>query len=131
MQENHKQLIWTFKEVLSVNADLWYKIITAVDAKYITALRNCNTNYIKKIINVILKHILYTYEEIRPKMLTQCEDVIKQMTLDVDAPTGTVFSDAEELVDISTTDLHPYTDQKYINLGYNIINKTILHKISL
>ena len=46
------------------------------------------------------------------------------MTFDVDAPISTVFNEVEELGDIYTTDLNPYTYYQYINLAYNIINKT-------
>ena len=50
--------------------------------------------------------------------------MVKQITFDVGKKIGTIFSDVEELGDIATTDLNPYTNQQYINLDYNIINKT-------
>ena len=49
-------------------------------------------------------------------MLTQCDDVVKHMTFNVDTPIDTVFNDAGELGDIYTTSLNTYTNQQYINL---------------
>ena len=46
-------------------------------------------------------------------MITQHEDVVKQMTFDVDTPIDTVFNDAGELGDIYTTSLNTYTNQQY------------------
>ena len=89
MQGNHKELICTFKEVLSVEAALEHQIITAVDAKYITVSRDRNTYFIKNKINVILKNLFNNYGKITPHMLTQWEDVVKQMDFDVEAQIDT------------------------------------------
>ena len=91
-QTNQKVSIRTFKEVFYVGASLRHKIIIAVNVKYITALCNCNTKSTKKTINVILKNIFDTYGKITPQILTQREDVVKQMTFDVEAPIDTVFN---------------------------------------
>ena len=123
MQANHKELILTFKYFLSIESALRQKTISAVSVKYITTLRYCNTKFINKTIGIILKHIFDNYGKITPQMLIQCEDVVKQTDFDVDVPIDAVFNDVEELGDISTTDLNPYTKQQYINLAYNIINK--------
>ena len=58
--------------------------------KYITALRNKNTNCIKKTIDIILKHLFDNYVKITPQMITQREDVVKHMDFDVDTPIHTV-----------------------------------------
>ena len=57
-------------------------------------------------------------------MLTQRKGVVKYMIFDVGAPINTFINKIEELGDIATTDLNPYTNQKNINLEYKIINKT-------
>ena len=53
------------------------------------------------------------------------------MTFDVGTPTGIVLNGVEELGDITTTYINTYTNQQYINLAYNIINKTGQYKICL
>ena len=53
------------------------------------------------------------------------------MNFDVNTPIDTVFNDVEELRYISTTTIIPYTNQKYIKLDYNIINKSGQYKISI
>ena len=131
MKTKHKELIWTFKEVLSVEAYTRQKIITAVDTKYINALSYHNTTSTKKTIYVILKHLFDTHGKIITQMLTQQDDLVKKMTFDVDTPIDTVFNDVEELGDIATTYINSYTDHHYINLAYNIINKTGKYKIGL
>ena len=94
-------------------------------------MRDCNINSIKNTIDVILKHLFDTYGKITPQIITQREDVVKQINFDVDAPIDTVLNGVEELVDIATADLNPYINQQYINLDYNIINKTGRYKIGL
>ena len=64
-------------------------------------------------------------------MLTQSEDVVKHMTLDADKPIDTIFNNIEEFGDISASDINPYTNNNYINLYYNIIQKQFLCKIGL
>ena len=64
-------------------------------------------------------------------MLTHREDVVKYITFDVNIPIDTVFNNAKKLGGIATTALNPYTDQQYINLAYNILNKTARYKIGL
>ena len=94
-------------------------------------MRDCNINSIKNTIDVILKHLFDTYGKITPQIITQREDVVKQINFDVDAPIDTVLNGVEELGDIATADLNPYINQQYINLDYNIINKTGRYKIGL
>ena len=50
-------------------------------------------------------------------MLEQHEDVTKQITFDVDAPINNVLNEFEEFWDIATSEINPYTEQKYINLA--------------
>ena len=57
-------------------------------------------------------------------MLNKREDVVKQMIFYVGATIDTIFNHVESSVNIATTALNIYTDQHYINLSYNIINKT-------
>ena len=64
-------------------------------------------------------------------MLTQSEDVVKQMNFYVDTPIGTVFNQVEELGDIANIDLNTYNKNKYTNSSYNIINKNWKCKIGL
>ena len=90
-----------------------------------TDLRDHNTNSIKNTINIILKHLFDTYGKITPQMLIHRENVVKQMTFDVDTPGDTVFNDVESLLDINTAAINTYTDQNYINLAYNILNKIV------
>ena len=77
MQIQHKELIHSFREVLSVEAALRQQIITAVDSKYSAALHNRNTKSIKKTIDVIIKYLFYTYGKFAPQMLIHREDVFK------------------------------------------------------
>ena len=58
-------------------------------------------------------------------MLTQREDVVKLTSFVVNAPINTGFTGDGKLRDIITADLNPYTNQHYINLAYNIINKNL------
>ena len=95
MQANHKELILTFKEVLSIEAALQQKIITAVDAKDISALRNRKNKFTKKIINGVINQIFGAYGKITLHMIIQRKDLVKHMTFDVDAPINTIFSDVE------------------------------------
>ena len=113
MQSNYKELIQTIAEVLSVETALRHKITTDVNAKYTTALRGRNPDSIKKTTNVILRNLFGTYWKITPHMITQHEDVVKQMTFDMDAPIDTVFNDAGELGDIYTASLNTYTNPQY------------------
>ena len=131
MQAQNKQLIPSFKTFLSVEPSLRHKIITAVNVKYISDLRDHNNHSIKNTIDVILKHLFYTYGKITPQIIIQHEDVVKQMTFDVNTPINTIFNDVEELVDISATAINPYTDRHCIKLAYNVLNKTGRYKIGL
>ena len=88
-------MIWTFKEVFSVASDLRQKIITAVEKKYITVLHDLSTNSIKNTIDTILNNIFDTYSKITPMILNQREDVVKQMTFDVDRAIDTVLKNVE------------------------------------
>ena len=93
MQTQHKELIWTFKEVISIEASIRRKIITYVDMNNITDLHNFNTNSIKKTINVIQKHLFDAYNKITPHMITEHEYVVEHMNFDVDTPIDTVSTD--------------------------------------
>ena len=94
-------------------------------------MSNLNTNPIKMTIGVILNHIFDSYRKITLNMLTQSEDIVKQMSFDVNTPIYTVFNDVDKLGDIPTAALNPYTNQQYINLAWKIINKTGWYKIGL
>ena len=57
--------------------------------------------------------------------------MVKHKAFDVDTPIDTVLNDVQELEYIATSDLNTYTNQQYINLAYNIINKKGRYKINL
>ena len=105
-------MILSFKEVLSVEADLRQKIITSINTKYISALHNCNTKSINKTNDFILKHIFNTYGETTPQMLIQHDYLVKQMTFDVNTPIDTVSRNVDELGDISTVALNKYSNKQ-------------------
>ena len=55
----------------------------------------------------LVKYLFYTYGKIIPHMLTQHEDVVKQIIFDDNTPINTVLNDVEELVNIATAALNP------------------------
>ena len=83
IKTQHKYLIRSFKEVLYVDDALREKIITSVNTKWVAVFRDYNNKSIKNTINVILKNLFDIYSKITPQMLTQSEDFVKQITLDV------------------------------------------------
>ena len=131
MKTHHKELIRTFKEVLSAESYQRQKIITYFNAKYTTTLPVHNTNSIKKTIGVIFENFFDNYGKFTPHILIQSEDVVKQMNFDSDTRIDSNFNNIEESGDISTASLNLDTNHQYINLGYNSIDRTGRYKIGL
>ena len=125
LEDQHREALRVFNEVLGVEANLRQQIVSAIEAPYLKAIRNRHSNAINMTVNdIFTQHLYLTYGDIDPQQLQDNYDKVATMTYDVSFPPDTVYECIEDLMDMSEAANAPFTERQCVNLGYNIFNRT-------
>lgn len=124
-QDDHTEAMRVFREVLNVEAALRQQIVSAIEDKYLKAIRNRTTNAITmSVSDIIMVHLFGTYGSIDPDKLETEEKKVKEATYDPREPIDELYLMIEDLVDMSEAANCPYTQNQTINMGYIILRRT-------
>ncbi len=124
MHNQHKERIRVFREVQGVNQALHQQIATAIEPRYLEAIRNTATGRIALPVRDILRHLYSVYGRVTPQKLQDRENAVQQMIYDPVNPIDGIFTAVNELVQYAAAANSPYTQAQIINLAYIILNCT-------
>jgi len=110
-----------YREVQGIERTIIQQIVTAIEPKYIRALRDIETNKITKTIPDILKFVFDAYGDIAPKELKQLRDQVENMIFDPSEPVDTVFAEIEDLETIAALADNPFQEMQKIDMAYLIL----------
>ena len=127
LKNAHQENIRLFREVQGVEKALIQQIVRALDAPYLIAIRDRNSNSLTGTISDILAHLhqVYgVYGQVSPQMLENREQELKDMTYTPRHPIDTVFNAVDDLADFARLGKQPFTYQQIVSKAYIIINNT-------
>ena len=123
LKEQHAETLRVFTETQTVEKTLRQQIIVAVEASYLAALRDRQTNSIGSNIAEIIQHLYDTYGNVTPRTLQDYEDRVKGMVFDPIQPIDDVFNAVMDLMDYSEAARAPYSQQQSMNIAYIILSR--------
>ena len=119
----HDEATRLFREVLGVERALIQQIISAIDNKFLQALKNPVTGKIDRTIPEIFEYLYANFGNVSPDELSDLRDDTQKMTFDVKEPVDTVFTAVDKVAEIARIAQSPITDQQKIDMGYIIMKK--------
>jgi hypothetical protein len=131
LKEAHHEQLRLFREVQGVEKAMIQQIVRAVDAPYLIALRDRNSNSLTGTVYEILDHLQQVYGRVSPQMLEDRETELKAMTYNPKTPIDTVFNAVDDLADFASLGMQPLTEGQIIAKAYIIINNTRRFKLPI
>jgi hypothetical protein len=110
--------------VQGVEQALIQQIVKAVDAPYLAALRDRNSNSLQGTVHQILTHLQDIYGRVTPQMLEDREAELRNMTYNPKYPIDIVFNAVSDYSDFADLGNQPMTQRQTVAKAYLILNKT-------
>jgi len=130
-RDEHAEATRVFREVLGVERALRQQIVTAVDPKYLRALRTPGTNKLTHTIPEIFEHLFATYGDVTPQDLRELTARVEALVLPPQEPVDTIFGEIDDLATISDYANAPLTPSQKINMAYLYFQKCGIFKSAL
>ena len=124
LRDTHAEETRLYREMLAVERTLIQQIVSAVDGKFLKAIRNAHTNKIVLSIAEIFDYLFDTYGDVTPEELSELYDTVKNMVFNPKEPVDTIFTEIEDLTDISNIAKNPITEAQKVNLAYLVLQRT-------
>ena len=99
------------------------KLVLAVEAKYITAIKNRTTGQFTGTLFMLIHYFIVTYGKISSIQLIALEQNTKSIQYDPQTPIDTVFNRVKDLLEYGELDGSPYTHIQTTNNACMIINR--------
>jgi hypothetical protein len=124
LKEAHQEAIRIFREVQGVDKALIQQIVQAVEAPYLSSIRDRASNSLRGSVYEILTYLQDVYGRVSPQMLEDRDNELRNMVYNTQQPIDIVFNAVEDYVDFADLGHQALTSQQTIGKAYVIINKT-------
>ena len=130
-REEHEESTRLFREVNGVEHTLLQQIVSAVEPKYLRALRTPGTNKLNHTIPEIFTHLFDTYGDVTPSELRELQTRVESLAFPPSGPVDSIFSEIDDLAAISDIAKAPMTPTQKINKAYILFSKQHVYKSAL
>ena len=120
----HAKRVRVFKEVIGVERAIIQQIVSAVEPKYLKALRLPTTNRLDASIPAIFTHLFTNYGDISPTELRTLTDQVQNMPFHPQEPVDTIFTEIDDLATIAEMAEASLTQPQKINMAFLLFQKT-------
>ena len=124
LRNDHNTAIKVFRETVDVEKALIKQLVAAIDSTYLKSLRNATTNSITAPLHDVLDHLFTRYGQVESETLEDATEKVKQMEYSVSDPLVTIFTEMEDLEQLSIAASNPFTNSQKVQLGLAIIKLT-------
>jgi hypothetical protein len=124
LKEAHQEAIRIFREVQGVEKALVQQIVQAVNATYLSSIRDRTSNSLRGTVYDIIAHLQTVYGRVSPQMLNTHDTALRNMVYNTQEPIDVVFNAVEDFVDYAFMGDQELTVKQTIAKAYLILNKT-------
>jgi hypothetical protein len=110
MKEAHQEEVRLFREVQGVGKALIQQIVQAVDAPYLSSLRDRTSNSLRGSVYEILTHLQSVYGRVSPQMIEDRDNELRNMVYNTQYPIDIVFNAVDDYVDFANLGHQPLTE---------------------
>ena len=130
-RNEHAVATRVFREVIGAERALRQQIVTAVEPKYLRALRTPGTNKLTNTIPAIFEHLFSTYGDVTPQDLRELTTRVESLSFPPQESVDTIFSEIDDLATIADYANAPITAFQKINMAYIYFQKCGIFKSAL
>ena len=130
-RKEYRETTQLFREVLNVERTIIQQIVSAIEPKYLQALRQAGTYRLQKTIPEILEHLFETYGDITPQDLRDLTLHVENLSYPLSEPVDIIFSKIDDLASIAEIENSPITAAQKINMAYLLFQKKQVYKSAL
>jgi hypothetical protein len=123
-EEAHQERIQLFREVQGVEKALIQQILQAVEAPYLSSIRDRDSNSLRGTVHDILTHLQEVCGRVSPQMLEDRDNDLRSKVYDPQQPIDIVFNAVEDYVDFADLGHQALSPQQSIGKACVITNKT-------
>ena len=120
---SHDEDLRLYLECQAVEQVLWTQLIESIDAIYLDAMRNSDTNMIHESLPKIMDHLMTNYGKVTLKDMHDKEQTLLSMHYNPNTPVDSVFSAINKFRDLCILTGQPKSDEQLTNMAYIIFNK--------
>ena len=123
IKDQHSEQLSLFREVNGVGKALISQIVSAINAKFLTALMNRATNAIPGPVHIVLDYLKDTYVKFTLQLLDETDTLLCAINYTPTSPIDTIFTAVEDLADYAEFKGATMTQQHTTAKAYIILNK--------
>ena len=130
-RDEHAEATRVFREVIGVERAIRQQLVTAIEPKYLHALRSPGTNKLAQTIPEIFAHLFSTYGDVTPQDLRELTARVEGLIYPPQEPVDTIFGEIDDLATIANYAKAPLTDFQKVNMAYIYFQKCGIFKSAL
>ena len=123
LKSQHDESKRVYEEYILMQRALIAQVISVLDAKYLSALRNRVTGQLPSDIRAIFLYLFKVYGKIRPEFLLQKKNEVESKRYDLSDPLDTIFNEIEDLAELGELSNKPFSETQLVDFGFIILNK--------
>ena len=124
-REDHKEKIRLYRECNAVEQALLKQLTEALPVLYLCSYRDTVSNKITTPIRDILSDLMTTYGAVSSDELETQEQELRARVLDITQPMIHLYLAVEDLQELATASLAPYTDKQLVNIGLRLVKNML------
>ena len=106
-------------------------MVKAIEPTYLDAVRDRTSNTINLTVSEVMQHLFDSCGDVTPETFQAKESEVKAYTYDPTTPVDVLFTEIEDLVDLSGKANVPMTAEQAITIAYVILWRTTVLKDAL
>ena len=123
IKDQYNEHLRLFREINGVEKALISQIVSAINAEFLTELRNRATNAIPGPVHLVLDYLKDIYGKVTHQLLDEKETLLRAINYTPASPIDTIFTAVEDLADYSKLNGAALNQHQTIAKAYIILNK--------
>lgn len=123
LKSQHDESKRVYEEYILMQWALIAQVISVLEAKYLSALRNRVTGQLPSDIRAIFLYLFKVYGKIKPEFLLLKKNEVETKRYDISDPIDTIFNEIEDLAELGELSNKPFSETQLVDFGFIIFNK--------
>ena len=130
-RETHHENLRRFNESNAVERTLLQQIVAAIEPRFLTALRDDNTQRIERTIPEVFQYLFDTYGDVTIEELKQMRHRMENLTFTPNEPVDSIFIEIDKYAKMCELAQAPLTTRQICDFGYMHMLKLLKYKSTL
>ena len=123
-REQHQEAMRLFREANAVERALIQQIVSAIDDKFLRAIRDKNTNSLIGTIPQVFDHLFSNYGHVTRQELSELKKQVEDFSYQATDPVDVMLAEVDDLSDIAEIAKSPISDAQKVDMAYLLLQRT-------